>query len=216
MGSLDLISVRCGCEHVFVSERQRKRCGRCGEELPLAAFNRLRGESNQPAIDNPAWHVHRGDPPERGSPVSFSLLLNLVSAADASTKDILWGFIRNYIPGATPQSEPLLDRLSDYAINYYEDFVKPSKKFRSPDDRERAGMEDLVRRFKALPAEADAETIQNEVFEAGKAGEFDPLRAWFGALYEVLLGQSTGPRFGSFVAIFGIDRTIALIDEKLG
>ena len=89
----------------------------------LDAFNRLRAESNAPALDNPAWHVHRGVPPEQGSPVSFSLLLNLVSAADASTKDILWGFIQNYIPGATPQSQPLLDRLSDYAINYYEDFV---------------------------------------------------------------------------------------------
>ena len=182
----------------------------------LDAFNRARAEGgNAPAIDNPAWHVHRGEPPAKGSPVSFSLLLNLVSAADASTKDILWGFIRNYIPGATPQNEPLLDRLSDYAIHYYEDFVKPSKSFRAPDAKERAAMEDLVGRLKALPAGADAETIQNEVFEAGKAAGFEPLRAWFGALYEVLLGQSQGPRFGSFVAIFGVDRTIDLIERAL-
>jgi lysyl-tRNA synthetase class 1 len=182
----------------------------------LDAYNRLRADgSNTPAIDNPAWHVHRGAPPAKGSPVSFSLLLNLVSAADASTKDILWGFIRNYIPGATPESEPLLDRLSDYAIHYYEDFVKPSKSFRAPDDKERAAMEDLVARFKALPAGADAEAIQNEVFEAGKAAGFEPLRTWFTALYEVLLGQSQGPRFGSFAAIFGVDRTIALIERAL-
>lgn len=181
----------------------------------LDAFNRLRAESNAAAIDNPAWHVHRGDPPAKGSPVSFSLLLNLVSAADTSTKDILWGFIRNYIPGATPQSEPLLDRLSDFAINYYEDFVKPSKTFREPDARERAAMVDLVARFKALPAGADAEAIQNEVFEAGKAAGFEPLRSWFQALYEVLLGQSQGPRFGSFAAIFGLDRTVALIERAL-
>ncbi len=182
----------------------------------LDAFNRARAEGgNAPAIDNPAWHVHRGEPPAKGSPVSFSLLLNLVSAADASTKDILWGFIRNYIPGATPESEPLLDRLSDYAIHYYEDFVKPSKKFRAPDAKERAAMEDLAARLKALPADADAETIQNEVFEAGKAAGFEPLRAWFGALYEVLLGQTQGPRFGSFVAIFGVQRTIDLIERAL-
>jgi len=149
----------------------------------LDAFNKARAEgANGPAIDNPAWHVHRGEPPEKGSPVTFSLLLNLVSAADASTKEILWGFIRNYIPGATPQSEPLLDRLSDYAINYYEDFVKPSKAFRAPSDQERAAMTDLAARFRALPAGADAETIQNEVFEAGKAAGFEPLRAWFQAL----------------------------------
>jgi lysyl-tRNA synthetase class 1 len=181
----------------------------------LDAFNRAKAQSSAPAIDNPAWHVHRGAPPEKGSPLSFSLLLNLVSAADASTKEILWAFISRYIPGATPETEPMLDRLVGYAINYYEDFVKPSKKFRAPDAKERAAMEDLVARFKALPKDADAEAIQNEVFEAGKTGGFEPLRAWFQALYEVLLGQSQGPRFGSFAAIFGLERTIALIEQAL-
>ncbi|MBS0363358.1 MAG: lysine--tRNA ligase [Proteobacteria bacterium] len=182
----------------------------------LDAFNKARADGgNAPAIDNPAWHVHTGAPPAKGSPVSFSLLLNLVSAADASTKDILWGFIERYIPGATAASEPLLDKLSGYAINYYEDFVKPSKTFRAPTDQERAAMTELAAKLKALPAGADAEAIQNEVFEVGKAAGFEPLRAWFGALYEVLLGQPTGPRFGSFVAIFGVERTIALIEKAL-
>ena len=166
-------------------------------------------------LDNPAWHVHRGHPPEKGSPVSFSLLLNLVSAADASTKDLLWAFIARYLPGATPHSEPLLDRLTGYAINYYEDFVKPAKRFRAPTEQERTALEALVGKLKALPVGADAEAIQNEVFEVGKAAGFEPLRAWFSALYEVLLGQSQGPRFGSFVAIFGVDRTIALIERAL-
>lgn len=181
----------------------------------LDAFNRARADANANGVplDNPAWHVHRGAPPEQGSPVSFSLLLNLVSAADASTKDILWGFIQTYIPGATPQTQPLLDRLSDYAINYYEDFVKPSKTFRLASDQEAAAMRDLLARLRSLPAGADAEAIQNEVFEAGKAAGFEPLRLWFTALYEVLLGQSQGPRFGSFAAIFGLDRTIALIER---
>ena len=182
----------------------------------LDGFNRARAErSNVPAIDNPAWHVHSGAPPEAGSPVSFSLLLNLVSAADASTKDILWGFLERYIPGASPASEPVLDQLAGYAINYYEDFVKPAKVFRPPTDQERAAMRDLVGKLKALPAGADAEAIQNEVFEVGKAAGFEPLRSWFSALYEVLLGQSQGPRFGSFVAIFGVERTVALIEKAL-
>jgi lysyl-tRNA synthetase class 1 len=182
----------------------------------LDALIRKKAEGDNVAqLDNPAWHVQRGDPPAKGSPVSFSLLLNLVSAADASTKEILWGFLSRYLPGATPESEPLLDKLAGYALNYYEDFVRPAKRFRAPDARERAAMEDLARRLKALPAGADAETIQNEVFEAGKAAGFEPLRAWFAALYEVLLGQSQGPRFGSFVAIFGVDRTLALIDRAL-
>ncbi|MDX5330846.1 MAG: lysine--tRNA ligase, partial [Caulobacteraceae bacterium] len=182
----------------------------------LDALNRKRAEGDNAAqLDNPAWHVHRGDPPAKGSPVSFSLLLNLVSAADASTADILWAFISRYIPGATPESEPLLAKLVGYALNYYEDFVKPTKAFRAPTDQERAAIEDLAARLRALPAGADAEAIQNEVFEAGKAAGFEPLRAWFQALYEVLLGQSQGPRFGSFVAIFGIERTLELIDKAL-
>jgi lysyl-tRNA synthetase class 1 len=181
----------------------------------LEAFNKARATANATPIDNPAWHVHRGAPPQKGSPLSFSLLLNLVSAADASTKDILWGFISRYMPGATPESEPTLDRLVGYAINYYEDFVKPSKQFRAPDEKERAAIGELLARLKALPADADAETIQNEVFEVGKAAGFEPLRAWFQALYEVLLGQSQGPRFGSFAAIFGLERTIALIEKAL-
>jgi lysyl-tRNA synthetase class 1 len=181
----------------------------------LDAFNRTLAETGEPPIDNPAWHVHRGAPPAQGSPVSFSLLLNLVSAADASTKAILWGFIERYIPGASPETQPLLDKLAGYAIHYYEDFVKPAKRFRAPDARERAAMEALVEKLRALPAGADAETIQNEVFEVGKAAGFEPLRAWFSALYEVLLGQSQGPRFGSFVAIFGVERTIQLIEKAL-
>ena len=180
----------------------------------LDAFGR-----QEPAkqLDNPVWHIHAGKPPEQGSPVSFSLMLNLVSAADASTKEILWGFLSRYIPGASAETQPLLDRLAGYAINYYEDFVKPTKTFRAPTDVERAAILDLLAKLKAMPAGTqDAELIQNEVFEVGKAHGFDPLRAWFQALYEVLLGQSQGPRFGSFAAIFGIDRTIALIEEKLG
>ena len=182
----------------------------------LDAFNRKKAENaNEPQLDNPVWHVHRGAPPETGSPVSFGLMLNLVSAANASDKEILWGFLERYIPGATPQSQPLLDRLAGYAINYYEDFVKPSKTFRAPDERERAAMIDLMARLRALPEGADAEAIQNEVFEAGKAAGFEPLRLWFTALYEVLLGQSQGPRFGSFVAIFGVERTLALMEQAL-
>jgi lysyl-tRNA synthetase, class I len=181
----------------------------------LDAYNRD-ATANAPKLDNPVWHVHQGHPSAHGSPVSFSLLLNLVSAANAHSKDILWGFLSRYIPGASAETQPLLDRLSDYALNYYEDFVAPHKRFRAPDARERAAIEDLARRLRALPADCqDAETIQNEVYAAGKEAGFEPLRAWFQALYEVLLGQSQGPRFGSFAAIFGLRETLALIERAL-
>jgi lysyl-tRNA synthetase class 1 len=167
-------------------------------------------------LDNPVWHIHDGAPPVGGSPVSFGLMLNLVSVANAASKDVLWGFLSRYVPGATPQNQPLLDKLAGYALNYYEDFVRPTKAFRAPDERERAAMQDLAARFKALPADTiDGEVIQNEVYAAGKEAGFEPLRAWFQALYEVLLGQTQGPRFGSFAAIYGLERTIGLIERAL-
>jgi lysyl-tRNA synthetase class 1 len=179
----------------------------------LDAFDK-QDEAKQ--IENPVWFVLRGKPEIKTPPVTFGLMLNLVSAANASDKETLWGFLRAYCDGATPESEPMLDRLAGYAINYYEDFVKPTKAFRAPSDKERAAILDLRGRFAALdPDLRDAEVLQNLVFEVGKAHEFEPLRAWFQALYEVLLGQSQGPRFGSFVAIFGLSRTIALIDLAL-
>jgi lysyl-tRNA synthetase class 1 len=182
----------------------------------LQQLDAYQGQDEAKRIDNPVWHVHTGRPPQYGSPVSFSLLLNLVSAANASDKAILWGFLSRYIPGATPESQPLLDQMAGYAINYYEDFVRPNKVFRAPDSRERSAMEDLADRLKDLgPACTDVDLIQNEVYAAGKDAGFEPLRGWFAALYEVLLGQSQGPRFGSFVAIFGIERTIALIESGL-
>lgn len=184
----------------------------------LEAYNRSStdGAPSANQLDNPVWSVHGGAPPTRGAPVSFGLLLNLVSASNASDSTILWGFIARHFPGASPEREPLLDRLVTYAIHYYEDFVRPAKRFRAPDARERAAFADLADRLRALPSDhQDSEAIQNEVYAAGKAGGFEPLRAWFAALYEILLGQSQGPRFGSFAAIFGLRNTLRLIERAL-
>ncbi|MEO1040075.1 MAG: lysine--tRNA ligase [Pseudomonadota bacterium] len=167
-------------------------------------------------VENPGWHVHSGKPPAAGAGISFALLLNLVSAANAHDKATLWGFISKYAPEETPQSDPFLDRLAGYALAYYEDFVKPDKAYRAPSAMERAALEDLVARFKALdPDERDGETIQSEVYAAGKAQDFENLRDWFKALYEVLLGQSQGPRFGGFAAVYGLPATISLIERAL-
>ena len=165
-------------------------------------------------IDNAVWHIHGGAPPETTSPATFGLLLNLVGVANASDKAALWAYFGKYLPGATAETEPLLDRLMGYALNYYEDFVRPTKVFRAPTDKEKAALLDLAERLRALPSDTtDGELIQTEVYAVGKAHEFEPLRAWFGALYEVLLGQSQGPRFGSFAAIYGLEPTIRLIED---
>ncbi|MEO7026012.1 MAG: lysine--tRNA ligase [Caulobacteraceae bacterium] len=186
----------------------------------LDAYNRPvvddAARPSPPRLDNPAWSVHGGAPPAKSASVSFGLLLNLVSAANAADEATLWGFIARHRPAATSASEPLLGRMVERAIHYYEDFVRPAKRFRAPDDRERAALETLDDRLASLPpGAADGEAIQNEVYAIGKAAGFEPLRDWFAALYEILLGQSQGPRFGSFVAIFGIANTRDLIARAL-
>ncbi|NNC37136.1 MAG: lysine--tRNA ligase [Acidimicrobiales bacterium] len=167
-------------------------------------------------INNPVWHIHKGRPPKIIPPISFALMLNIVSASNASDKDILWGFIERYVDGADRDSNPVLVRLSEYAIRYYADFVKPNKNYRAPTDQERAAMADLAKRLDTFKGDVkDASELQTLVFSVGKDHEFENLREWFKALYEVLLGQSQGPRFGSFVAIYGVKETSALIGTAL-
>ena len=182
----------------------------------IANADKLRAQPEAERPANPAWHVHRGHPPNHaGSPISFAMLLNLASVANADTPDILWGFIRRYNPGASPDTEPLLARLVEHAIAYYHDFVGSKKRFRAPDPFERAALEDLAATLAALPPDAPAETIQHAVFEVGKRHPFPDLRSWFGCLYQVLLGQEEGPRFGGFAALYGLAETVALIRVSL-
>jgi lysyl-tRNA synthetase class 1 len=167
-------------------------------------------------LENPVWHIHGGQVPEERFPVSFALLLNLVSASNAHNRDVLWGFIRAYSrEPVSPERNPGLDKLADYALRSYEDFVKPTKVFRAADDKERAALEDLASQLENLGDEKDGAVVQNVIYEVGKAQGFEPLRAWFGALYEVLLGQTQGPRFGSFAALFGTANTAAMIRAAL-
>jgi lysyl-tRNA synthetase class 1 len=181
-------------------------------------FSHLAGYPRQDAkqqLGNPVWHIHGGNIPDSNMPVSFSLLLNLVSASNAQDPDVLWGFIERYAPGTSAASHPVLDQMVGYAINYFTDFVKPAKSFRTPDDQERAAFIDLSERLGQLDCDSRGEDIQSIVYAVGKEHGFEPLRAWFGALYEVLLGQKQGPRFGSFTALYGIKETRELIARGL-
>jgi len=128
---------------------------------------------------------------------------------------VLWGFVSRYVPGATPENHPILDQLVGYAIRYYTDFVKPAKRFRTPTETERKAIAALADALEAMPVGATAENLQNQVYETGKAFGFEQLRDWFKALYEVLLGQEQGPRMGSFIALYGVPETVALIRQAL-
>ena len=165
---------------------------------------------------NPAWFIEGGPvPATAGSPISFGMLLNLASVANAENPDILWGFIRRYSPDLTPETSPFLAKLVGYAVAYYQDFVKPKKAFRDPTAVERAALEDLADVLRGVAPGTSAEDIQTLVYEVGKRHPFPALKDWFGCLYQVLLGQSEGPRFGGFVALYGVAETVALIEGAL-
>lgn len=179
-------------------------------------------------LNNPVWHMHNGNPPKVDLPVPFAMLLNLVSASNAENADVLWGFISRYAKGATPENQPELDSLVGFAIRYFNDFVKPTKKFRTPDAVERETLEKIDKALANLPADADAHTIQNALLDIGRVTERyqDHNKkspdggpgvsvSFFQMLYEILIGQERGPRFGSFIALYGIDETRGLIAKAL-
>ncbi|MEQ8246497.1 MAG: lysine--tRNA ligase [Alphaproteobacteria bacterium] len=206
--------------YMFQSPRKAKRLyfdviPRAVDEY--AAFLRTFHETpdRHARLDNPVWHIHGDEAPSEDLTLSFGILLNLVSVCNTDDPAVLWGFVGRYVAGASPESHPLLDSLVTYAIAYYRDFVAPSKVFRAASERERAALQDLVAELVELTPDADAEAIQNRVYEIGKRHEYENLRDWFGVLYEVLFGQKQGPRIGSFAALYGIENFIALVRNSL-
>ncbi|RTL63827.1 MAG: lysine--tRNA ligase [Hyphomicrobiales bacterium] len=192
----------------------------------LAAYPR---QDEKARLDNAVWHIHGGQPPAAELPISFALLLNLVAASNADNKDVLWGFIRRHAEGVSPETHPLLDKLAGYAVRYYADFVKPKKKFRPADEVEIGALRALSDALAKAPATATAEELQTLLYDVGRAipryQDFNAKgatpdkpgvsSAWFNAIYAVLLGEERGPRFGSFIELFGIPETRALIDRAL-
>jgi lysyl-tRNA synthetase class 1 len=188
-------------------------------------------------LANPVWHLHAGHPPapERiggtdgnapATSINFSMLLNLVSAASVEKPETLWATLKDYAPGISPETHPKLGQMIGFAIRYYHDFVKPNKVFRAPTDHERLALEELKTRLRQLPAGAGSDLIQNAAFDVGRAHFPDEKKKgpdggpgvsqeFFASLYQILLGQERGPRFGSFVALYGVDEAIALIDKAL-
>ncbi len=201
----------------------------------LGAFGR---QDDKNRLGNPVWHIHRGEPPapevlnhggENETSVSFAMLLNLVTVANSEDKGVVWGFLRRYAANATPDTHPRLDALVGFAIAYYRDFVRPQKSYRLPDDDERAALQALDAALAAMPADASGEDIQTTLYDVArpipryqnmKAKGATPERPgvsndWFSMLYQVLLGENRGPRFGSFVALYGIGETRELIARAL-
>jgi lysyl-tRNA synthetase class 1 len=190
-------------------------------------------------LSNPVWHIHAGNPPPpetveaagaTGAPtqLTFGMLLNLAGVANSEDPAVLWGFIRRYAPAASPETHPRLDKLVGYAINYFRDFVRPAKTFRPPTEAERAALLDLDNELAPLEGSTDADALQAMVYEVGRRhfpdlsgktkspdGRPGVSQQWFSSIYQVLLGEERGPRFGSFIALYGVKETRALIGKAL-
>ena len=167
-----------------------------------------------PDPDNPVWHIHLGKVPRVESDLSFALLINLASACNPHDKGGLWSFISQYDAKATPATCPMLDKLAGYAVRYYEDFVKPHKKYRAASEKERTALKELADAMEKIE-KPEAQNIQQLVYDIGTKHQFTNMREWFAAIYEVLLGAEQGPRAGSFFALFGVKKSVALIREKI-
>ncbi|MEY8095939.1 lysine--tRNA ligase [Falsihalocynthiibacter sp. S25ZX9] len=177
---------------------------------------RAYGDQDEKArLSNPVYHMHGHKVPASDMLVPFAMLLNLASVSAAEDKAQMWGFIQRYAPDATPESNPAMDAAAGFAVRYYNDFVKPAKTYRLAEGAEIAAFADLAARLKTWEGGADADALQTLVFSVGKEHGFEQLRDWFKALYEVLLGASQGPRFGGFIALYGVDESITLIEDGL-
>ena len=182
----------------------------------LSLIEKYPNQKEKDQITNPVWHIHNGNPPKEKIVMPFSMLLNLVGSSNANDKDILWKFINRFHKEIKPKDHPILDNLTEYAINYFKDKVEPNKKFKIPNETEKKSLNNLVKKLETLDQKLNPEDIQTIIYSAGKEnGYTNNLRDWFKLIYQVVFGEENGPRMGFFVSFFGLKETIKLINDKI-
>jgi len=182
----------------------------------LTSIDKFIEQDDKQRLLNPVWHVHDGNPPKEKSIMPFSVLLNLVGTSNATNKDVLWKFIKKNKKDIKVSDHPILDSLVGYALKYFEEIVKPNKKYRKPNDKEKKALQDLIKRLKDCEEQMDPEAIQTIVYSVGKDNGYkENLREWFKAIYEIIFGDQDGPRMGFFISFFGIKESIELINKYI-
>jgi len=182
----------------------------------LLLIEKFTAQDDKNKIMNPVWHVHNGTPPKEKIVMSFSMLLNLVGSSNANNKEIVWKFINRFHKEVKRENHPILDGLTQYAINYFKDKIEPNKRFKKASDEEKKALSNLVLKLKEIDETLDPEEIQTLVYSVGKENGYEKnLREWFKLIYEVVFGVENGPRMGFFVKFFGLKETIGLINEKI-
>jgi lysyl-tRNA synthetase class 1 len=182
----------------------------------LSSIEKYSNQKKSDQVLNPVWHVHNGAPPKEKIVMPFSMLLNLVGSSNAKSKDILWKFINRFHKNIKPEEYPILDSLTENAINYFKDKVEPNKKFKVPDEQETKALKNLISKLNSISQSLEPEEIQTIVYSIGKENGYEKnLRDWFKLIYEVLFGEKDGPRMGFFISFFGIKETVSLINDKI-
>lgn len=181
-----------------------------------AFLNKFQQEDESIKFNNPIWHIHFNNlPPIPERVITFNTLMNLVSVCNSIDKKVIWGFLKEYDENLDPKINKSLDKLIGYAINYYIDFILPNKKYLKVDNQNKKIIEDLYQLLKSIDKNSTSEEIQTKIYEIGKKHNFSNLRDFFKLIYRILLGQDQGPRLGSFIKVFGIDKTCELINKIL-
>ena len=165
---------------------------------------------------NPVWHVHNGMIPKENTIMTFSMLLNLVEASNANSKELLWKFVKKYKPNILEKDHPIFNMLIEYAIKYFNDVIKKNKKYKKPNLDEKKALEALVSALEKCTDEMQPEEIQTKIYSVGKENGYkENLRDWFKLIYEVVFGDENGPRMGFFISFFGVKETQQLIKDKI-
>tara|TARA_B100000579_G_C22418462_1_gene659678 strand:- start:48 stop:671 length:624 start_codon:yes stop_codon:yes gene_type:complete len=179
----------------------------------LKSFNKNDQDNNK--FDNPVWHIHQGMPPNYNSDINFNSLLNLVSVCNSQEKEVIWAFLNEYDNSLNSKKNPEIDKLIQFAINYYIDFVLPKKQYIKINDENKKIFEDILETLNNINNSSSSEEIQTLIYEIGKKHNFSNLRDYFKLIYQVLLGQQQGPRLGSFIKLYGIKKTCNLLEKVL-
>ena len=165
---------------------------------------------------NPVWHVHNGQIPKEDIIMSFSMLINLVETSNATSKEILWKFVKKYKTNINEKNFPIFDQLVGYAIKYFNEVIRKTKKYIKPSDKEKIALNELIKKLEGCNNKMTPEEIQTEIYTVGKENGYkDNLRNWFKLIYQVIFGDENGPRMGFFISFFGLNETIELIKKKI-
>ena len=165
---------------------------------------------------NPVWHVHNGKMPKEDIIMSFSMLLNLAETSNADNKELLWKFVKKHKKDIYEDQHPIFDKLVSYAIKYFNDVIKQTKKYKKPNQGEKIALQALIKVLDDCNNQMQPEEIQSKIYTVGKENGYkDNLRDWFKLVYEVVFGDENGPRMGFFISFFGVNETKKLIQNKI-